>query len=85
MLCRSALYFPKGATVACHCVKPPVGGLEPMCSWLLLAFTGGFAAVGDRILLELCIKETVYCATPYFSLVAFLISLLFNLQRKDVR
>lgn len=28
MLCRSAPYLPKGATVECHCVKPPVGGLE---------------------------------------------------------
>lgn len=50
----------------------------------LLVCNGGLAAVGAGILLELCIKPA-YCAAPYLSLMAFLISLLFNLQREDVR
>lgn len=28
VLYRSTLHLPKGAAAACHCVKPPVRGLE---------------------------------------------------------
>lgn len=55
-LCRSAPHLPSAAALVWS-------SQSWMCPWLSPAFTGGFAAVGDGMLLKLSVKPSLLCSS----------------------